>query len=145
MLKVTQFSASAIVQVNATPLTLSNVIEAEVERLWQAEQARRGKALFNGKILSAVEITPNGILGQIVEYRHLIAQRAQPELFGALNVRPVAVSGLLDCANGIVFGRRAGSMTQDAGLWELAPSGGLDTSKVAGGGSSTIEPRFWPN
>lgn len=131
MLKVTSFSSSAAVRLNDSPLVLPDNIEVEVELLWQAEQARRGKALFNGKMFSAVEITPDTILGRIVEYRHLIAQRAKPELFEALKVRPVAVSGLFECAKGVVFGRRSGAMTQDAGLWELCPSGGLDTSKTA--------------
>lgn len=134
MLKVSDFSSSAVVRLTDSPLVLPSDLEVEVELLWQAEQARRGKALFNGKIFSAVEITPDTILGRIVEYRHLIAQRAKPELFDVLNVRPVAVSGLFECANGVVFGRRSGAMTQDAGLWELCPSGGLDTSKTAAGG-----------
>jgi len=45
----------------------------------------------------------------------------------------VAVSGLLECPDGIVFGRRAATVTQDAGLWELVPSGGLDGSKFVPG------------
>ena len=134
MLKVTDFSSSAVVRLSDSALVLPTALNAEVDQLWQAEQARRGKALFNGKIFSAVEITPDTIHGRIVEYRHLIAQRAKPELFEALNVRPVAVSGLFQCENGVVFGRRSGTMTQDAGLWELCPSGGLDTSKTAAGG-----------
>lgn len=134
MLNVISFSSSAVVRLNDAPLVLPSDLEVEVEQLWQAEQARRGKALFNGKIFSAVEITPDTIHGRIVEYRHLIAQRAKPELFEALNVRPVAVSGLFECADGVVFGRRSGTMTQDAGLWELCPSGGLDTNKAAAGG-----------
>lgn len=135
MLNVMSFSSSAVVRLNDTPLVLPSDLEAEVENLWQTEQQRRGKALFNGKIFSAVEITPDTIYGRIVEYRHLIAQRAKPELFDALKVRPVAVSGLFECADGVVFGRRSGTMTQDAGLWELCPSGGLDTSETAAGGN----------
>ena len=134
MLNVMSFSSSVAVRLNDVPLVFPSDLEVEVEQLWQAEQVRRGKALFNGKIFSAVAITPDTIHGRIVEYRHLIAQRAKPELFEALNVRPLAVSGLFDCANGVVFGRRSGIMTQDAGLWELCPSGGLDASKIAAGG-----------
>jgi hypothetical protein len=133
MLKVTHFSSSAVVRLSESALVLPTALNAEVDQLWQAEQTRRGKALFNGKIFSAVEFTPDIILGRIVEYRHLIAQRAKPELFEVLNIRPVAVSGLFQCANGVVFGRRSGMTTQDAGLWELCPSGGLDTSKTAAG------------
>lgn len=117
----------------AAAVTLPAAVESDVEHLWQAEQQHRGTSLFNGKILSAVEISPHRIVGRVVEYRHLIAQRARPELFDVLRVRPVAVSGVFECADGIVFGRRPGTVTQDAGLWELVPSGGIDTSEVPEG------------
>lgn len=59
MLNVMSFSSSAAVRLNDTPLVLPAYLEVEVEQLWQAEQERRGKALFNGKIFSAVEIAPD--------------------------------------------------------------------------------------
>jgi hypothetical protein len=106
-------------------------LENQIETLWQAEQKKRSKAMFNGRIMSAVNISENEIHGCIVEYRYLIAQCAKPELFDTLKLRPVAVSGLFECAEGIVFGRRAEGMTHGAGLWELVPSGGIDTSRVS--------------
>lgn len=132
------------ITINGVLPKLSADLENEVERLWLAEQDRRGKAIFNGRIMSASMVTEDGIDGYIVEYRHLIAQRARPALFKDLRVRPVAVSGLLECADGIVFGRRAGSMTQDAGLWELVPSGGIDTSKINDARHSTVKVDFLP-
>ena len=111
---------------------ISPDLEKEIEYLWKTEQERRGKTLVNGSIMSASMASKEGIFGFISEYRHFIAQQARPELFDILNVRPVAVSGLLICADGIVFGRRAGLMTQDSGLWELVPSGGVDTGNITG-------------
>jgi hypothetical protein len=134
MLNVTRFKPSARIRLSGAALNPSGGVEAEIERLWTAEQSRRGEPLFNGKILSATEVDPNWIVGSIVEYRHLIAQRANPELFHELNVRPVAVSGLLECVAGVLFGRRAKSVTEAAGLWELCPSGGLDVSEAVVGG-----------
>jgi hypothetical protein len=126
MLKVTPFSATALARLTAAPFNLAAALENEVERLWQVEQRRRGKALFNGRIVSAVEVTSELIMGRAVDYRHWVAQRARPELFGELKIRPVGVAGLLRCPDGIVFGLRADSMTQDAGRWELCPSGSLN-------------------
>lgn len=133
-----------IIKINGALPKLSADLENEVERLWLAEQNRRGKAIFNGRIMSASTVSSDGIHGYIVEYRHLIAQRAKPALFKDLQVRPVAVSGLFECADGIVFGRRAESMTQDAGLWELVPSGGIDTSKIHDALHSTVKIDFLP-
>jgi hypothetical protein len=133
MLNVMRFKPSARIKLSGAVLNLSGGVEAEIERLWTAEQSRRREPIFNGKILSAMEVEPEWIVGGIVEYRHLIAQRAKPELFHELNVRPVAVSGLLECEAGILFGRRAKSVTEAAGLWELCPSGGLDVSEAVAG------------
>jgi hypothetical protein len=105
---------------------VSGSVECEIERLWKMEQQRRAKPLVNGNILSAVSVSPLRILGRIAEYRHFIAQRARPELFEELRIRPVAVSGLLECADGLVFGRRAEGVTQEPRSWELVPSGGID-------------------
>jgi hypothetical protein len=116
------------------PLQLPNGIETEIEALWRAEQERRQEAIVNGRIVSALEVAPDGIRGRVVEYRHWIAQRIRPELYDVLMVRPVAVSGLLECADGIIFGRRAGTVTQDPHLWELVPSGGLEVRGADHGG-----------
>lgn len=121
------------VSIAAAPLRLPENLESEVEALWRIEQARRSHSLFNGAIISAVKVTAHCVDCRVVEYRHLIAQRARPDLYDALQIRPVAVSGLLECASGVVFGKRARTVTQGAGLWELVPSGGLDADKVGSG------------
>jgi len=130
MLRVYDFYANACVRVVSNNTTLPNEVEVEIERIWNEEQSQRGKALFNGEILSAMEVSAQEILGCRAEYKHLVAQRIQPTLFEVLGVRPVAVSGVLECSDGLVLGRRAATTTQDAGLWELVPSGGLDPSNV---------------
>jgi hypothetical protein len=133
MLNVRPFNPSARIRLSHTARNSSGGVEAEIERLWIAEQSRRREPLFNGRILSASEIDPDCIVGAVVEYRHLIAQRARPDLFHELRVRPVAVSGVSECAAGVLFGRRAMSLTEAAGLWELCPSGGLDVSNAVAG------------
>jgi hypothetical protein len=112
------------------PCEMPASLEAEVERLWGIEQLKRSQPLTNGSILSAVSISPHKILGRIAQYKQYIAQRARPELFDVLGIRPVAVSGVMECEDGLVFGRRADNVTQDAGLWELVPSGGIDVNGV---------------
>ena len=134
MLTAHAFLPTARIESLGPAPALAADLESEVERLWQAEQRSRGKPLFNGHILSATEVGPARIAGRRVEYRCLVAQRARPELFEALGVRPVAVSGILRCPDGVVFGRRARSSAQDPGLWELVPSGGVDMAGIAEAG-----------
>jgi hypothetical protein len=110
-------------------------LEAEVAVLWERERAKRPDGLFDGRIFSVAALARERISGCFVPYRRLIAQRARPGLFAGLRIRPLAVSGLLAGADGVVFGRRAVGVTDDAGRWELVPSGGITPDCVDGAGA----------
>ena len=108
-------------------------VERAVATAWQAERARR-PTLFDGTLFSVDRFSAARIAGRFVPYRYLVGQRARPELFESLRVRPLAVSGVLACADGIVFGRRAAGLTDDSGMWELVPSGGVDAQAADSSG-----------
>lgn len=101
-------------------------LEARVDAIWAAEQRVRDDRLFNGRILSLVEYSPHRLTLQRSEYRYLVARLRQPSMADELDVRPVGVTGVLTCRDGLVLGRRADAVTQDAGRWESAPAGVLD-------------------
>lgn len=126
MLKTYPIDAGLVVTATTERLPLGPALERRVEGLWRQEQAKRAAPLFNGELLSVVSIAPPRIEACVAEYRCFIAQRGDPSLSAQLRVRPLAVSGLLRCWDGVVFGRRAATSTQDAGRWELVPSGGVD-------------------
>ena len=109
---------------------LSKNIISEVENIWIKEQSTGKKTLFNGQILSVVNISESDLIVSKTEYKYFVAQQVRPELYEDLKIRPLAVSGLLACQEGVVIGRRAKSMMQDANLWELIPSGGVDPEKT---------------
>jgi hypothetical protein len=100
----------------------------QVDEIWGSEQQRRDGRLYDGKIFSVIRRDGAEIAGRFVSYRWWIAQHANPELFDELAVRPLAVSGLLWLPGGMVFGRRAEHTTEQPGMWELVPSGGIDES-----------------
>ena len=105
-----------------------------MERLWQAASRRvaAGGAgrLFNGRVFSADTITPQLVTGHLTEFRRIVAQMEQPELFADLGVRPLAVCGVLRCAGGVVVGRRHRAAIYQAGMWQLAPAGSVDAGAV---------------
>jgi hypothetical protein len=105
----------------ATPPALRAIIE----QIWAAEQARRGGSLHNGALLALVRTDADCLYVRRTDYQHFIAQRREPRLFAELQLRTLAVSGLARSPEGLLFGRRSGQVTQDAGRWELVPSGGL--------------------
>ena len=121
-------SPDVAVTIEPEPLEVPAHLAPVVEAVWEHEQAHRGGTLFNGRTLSVLSHAPDLIHTRIVEYRLVLAARRRPDLFTALAIRPLAVSGLLRCADGIVFGRRGPGVTTDSGLWELVPSGGLDAA-----------------
>jgi hypothetical protein len=121
---------------------LSPELDAEVERLWQAAVARvaAGGAgtLFNGRIFSADSITPDLIAGHLTEFRRVVAQIERPALFDTLGLKPLAVCGVVHCADGVVFGRRHVSAVYQAGMWQLPPAGSVDGHAVNAGGTVAL-------
>lgn len=113
---------------------LSRELDAEVERLWQSAASRvaRGGAgtLFNGQVFSADSITPHLIAGHLTEFRRIVAQMEQPALFKTMRLRPLAVCGVVYCADGVVFARRHTSAVYQPGMWQLPPAGSVDGHAV---------------
>lgn len=115
------------------PWTPPISVMPRVEEIWTSEKKKRGGQLTNGRIYGLAEFRPDYLLIYPSEYRYAIARRRDPDLkeFG-LSMRPLAVTGILLCADGLIFGRRGSSVANDVGLWEPAPAGGLsqDDPKV---------------
>ena len=113
-------------------------LDATVEHLWRAAATRvvTGGAgtLFNGRVFSADRITPAEITGHITEFRRIVAQMEQPALFAALGLRPLAVCGVLRCADGVPFGRRHPAAIYQPGMWQLPPAGSVDPAAIAADG-----------
>jgi 8-oxo-dGTP pyrophosphatase MutT (NUDIX family) len=101
-------------------------LEAEIDALWEAAQARTGGRLFNGRVFCADVITPRLICGHWSEYRRVVAQMARHDLFTWLGQRSLAVGGVVCGPDGVVFGRRPARAVYQAGEWQLPPAGTVD-------------------
>ena len=121
------------IQVGGVAPPLPRGMDGEIEAAWRAAQEEYGGTLHNGRLFSVDRHDGETIRGYFVEYRWLVAQRADPALFEVLRVRPLAISGVVETHDGIVFGRRAQTVTQGRGLWELVPSGGVEPGCATGG------------
>jgi len=139
---VHEIAADVAVRVGRAMPELSPGTELVVERLWQAASRRASAGgagqLFNGRVFSADHITPHLVTGHLTEYRRVIAQMECPELFGELGVRPLAVCGVLRCADGVVVGRRHQAATYQAGMWQLPPAGSVDAGAVGPDGVADL-------
>jgi hypothetical protein len=90
--------------------------------------------LFNGHVFSADRITPTDITGHVTEFRRIVAQMEQPALFAALGLRPLAVCGVLRCADGVPFGRRHPAAIYQPSMWQLPPAGSVDPGRIEADG-----------
>lgn len=131
MFNVYNIESNITVELSAPVPNYPIAIVEKVNSLWDREAAKKG--LFNGAIFCVTEVSPSVVKGYKGEYKYYFAQRAMPELFEMLTVRPLAVSGFLECQEGYVLGQRAKKVTDYAQKWEFAPSGGIDPDAFKAG------------
>ena len=109
-----------------SPWRTPGPLRPQVDALWKAEKARRGRRLTNGRVYALADATPERLLLRPARYRPYLARRLDPSLGQAgLKLVVVGVTGVLLCRDGVVLGRRATGVALDSGLWEPAPSGSL--------------------
>jgi hypothetical protein len=127
------------------PLTPGFVVEAglpwhppaallpEIEALWGRATSNPETQLTNGELFVLAAIGPERLTIRPSEYRYAVARRMQPALVArGLEVRPIAVTGVVCCADGVLLGHRSSWVANDSGLWEPFPSGGLDRPDPVG-------------
>ena len=136
---VHEITPEVVVRIARAMPDLPPALDQQVERLWQtaSERVSAGGAgqMFNGRVFSADLISPRLISGHLTEYRRVVAQIEQPDLFAVLGVRSFAVCGVLRCPDGVVIGQRHQAAVYQAGMWQLPPAGSVDASAVAAHGT----------
>lgn len=129
MLSVHEFSENAVLFIEKYRTKHDDSLLPIVDEIWNTAQSKNS-FLFDGSILSCISDSSNKITSVIDNYRFFFSKRIQPGLLEKIQIMPIAVSGIMECRDGFVFGMRAKFTTQDAGLLELVPSGGLDASTI---------------
>ena len=129
MLSVHELSDNAVLLIEKDRAKHDDALLTIVDKIW-SEAQRKNSRLFDGSILSCISDSSNRIISTIDNYRLFFSKKSHPVLLDKIKIMPIAVSGILECKDGFVFGKRAKFTTQDAELWELVPSGGLDASII---------------
>lgn len=119
---------------------LPAAVARRVDEIWRA--AATNEALFDGRLFDVRTASAAALHGSFVPYRWWFAQRAAPELSDAIGIRALAVTGYVRVAEGVVLGRRARHVAEEAGLWELAPSGGVSPEACTGDGEVSVVAQF---
>jgi hypothetical protein len=107
--------------------------EKEVEALFQAYQKKESKReIFNGPVLVCKKDDSLSWTCFFSEYQYVIAQRIKPELFEE-KFYSLAVTGIGFWRQNILLGKRSQEVYEERGLYEMLPSGAIDTSCLKDG------------
>jgi len=142
MFNVIDLSPNLTVIDTGEELNISSSAQEKIFSIWEQEKQKRGDDLFEGRIFNVTEITRETLTGFYIDYSVSLAQYRDPNLFDDIAVRPLAVSGLVECEQGIVFGLRNQNLTADAGQWELVASGGVDDTVRLDDGTVDVREQF---
>lgn len=104
-----------------------STLEERVHFIWN-ESILAKPHLWNGSMLSLVNDSGGTLLAEQIEYRYWYFQMVTGTDLG---IRPIAVTGVLRLDGDLIFGRRSSQVTQEASQWELAPSGGVSSSRMS--------------
>ena len=123
---VTPLNPDVVVRIGRSMPALSPEIEARVTSHWDAALSEYPH-LYNGRVFCADVIGPDIIGGHWSEYRRVLAQMREPDLYGPQMLRPLAVVGLLRTRDGIVIGQRSEDSIYLPGYWQGAPAGNVES------------------
>ena len=123
---VTPLAPQVAVRIARPMPDLSPAIESRVASHWNAALAKH-PTLYNGRVFCADVINAEIISGHWSEYRRVLAQMREPDLYGADFLRPLAVVGLLRTTDGIVIGQRSEHSLYLPGYWQGAPAGNVES------------------
>ena len=131
--RITRLRPDFQVRVARSRPELPPAVEARVAALW-AQELRQRPRLFNGTVFSVDTTAPGHVEGHWTEYRRALAQMRAPDLFARLGIRALAVNGLLECADGIVLGRRDPAAVYRPSRWHGPPAGSVEQRPESGSG-----------
>lgn len=107
------------------PTLVDSELEMGIETVWQ-EALKKHPRLYNGRVFCLSQLQHDRLGGFWCEYRWALAQMRAPELAVRLQLRSLAVTGLLVCRDGIVLGRRNPNSLYLPGFWQGVPAGSVE-------------------
>lgn len=105
-------------------------LQTHIDGLWNTALTQPDRHLFDGTVLSVIDIQPARITVCKASYKAFFAQCEEPQLYDDLRVRPLACSGFCTCEDGIVFGLRSTALLLEPDCWEIVPSGTFDAQSI---------------
>ncbi|WP_336762216.1 hypothetical protein [Asaia sp. VD9] len=127
---VTSLATALSITCHPAPVLDDPDLEAAIEAQWH-DALKAHPGLYNGRVFCLSSLSPDALSGFWCEYRWVLAQMRAPELAARLNLRSLAVTGLLLCPDGVVLGRRNPNSLYLPGYWQGVPAGSVEAREDA--------------
>lgn len=111
---------------DAPPPCLDAETEHRIEAIWQSARLRHPD-LYNGRVFCLSSMSETQLSGFWCEYRWVLARMKSepPDILQGL--RPLAVTAVLLCRDGVVLGRRSRESLYLPGYWQGVPAGSVES------------------
>ena len=130
---VRDISENSLIQVIDNPGI--SIDEAWVDKIWNSTLLAR-PWLVDEDIFNVCDIKNGTIRGYFVPYRYYVAQQEDVTQQLGSHIKPLAITSFTKTIDGMtLLARRGLDVYQDAGLWELAPCGGVTSRSVEEAGN----------
>ena len=141
---VSKISPNPLIQVIDNPGISINL--ALVDEIWNSALIAR-PWLVDEDIFNVCDIENGTLYGFFVPYRFYVAQQEDVTRSLGFHIKPLAVTSFTKTIDGLtLLAKRGIDVYQDAGLWELAPCGGVTSRSVDKAGNvnyiDTLEEEF---
>ena len=99
-------------------------LRVKLDKIWE-EESRKNAKIFDGKVLFYLKVNNGKIECFYSYYRYWYSQRFMGEPDQSFRFLALAVTGVITSKNLVFLGKRSQNVTQDKGLFEVFPSGGI--------------------
>ena len=128
MFDVVKISGNPAIQVIDDPGISIDV--AWVDEIWDSALLAR-PWLVDKDIFNVCDVRNGTLHGCFVPYRYYVAQQEDITQQLGSRIKPLAITGFTKTIDGMtLLGKRGLDVYQDAGLWELAPCGGVTSRSL---------------
>tara|TARA_Y100000590_G_scaffold470606_1_gene666840 strand:+ start:3186 stop:3869 length:684 start_codon:yes stop_codon:yes gene_type:complete len=107
------------------PLDISDDFKAGVDKIWALEK-EKNSSIFDQEVLYFKKVQKNKVQCFHSNYRYWYAQRLIQDKPNNYLFKPLAVTGIIKKEDEVLLGKRSRNVTQEQGMYELIPSGGIE-------------------
>jgi len=121
--KKTEMKSGMTLKIKDT-FSISDDYKKVLDMIWD-EEKKVNDNIFDGQVLYFEKVIGNDIECSFSNYKYWYSQNKLKTNQKYSKICPIAVTGIVKNGNKILLGKRSLNVTQDKGLFDILPSGGI--------------------